>query len=465
MEQIGNKLIQINVTDSSLPVSGVPDTGIFGGISGIVDGLSSTPITTILLAAIVIAIPLCVIAIVLSRLHHDKTRTGKIAKHGGILSKITIGLTPALVALAVVVAPVIHTLAIEPLDSQTLSITIDKARSLSASGTSTVVLGKSASSHADIFAALNNNFDGNLGTNLSISAASIADSLESVELSTTKKHIYTTGPVEAGYNTDFDITVAITENLPVGEYVGNVEFSAEYVEADTTVDITLWCNAGSVIQPLSLPSPDTDDEILRDGVYIGKVVSLDIDSDFTLPTPNELGLYGETCDSNNSEWGWVSSGSPNSESNIDNWFFGAITHYWPTGVLYAQPGEAVIASNTLPIKPLTPGYSIPMPQPDPSEEWYECYVRIMNAESDNEVAGCEQYLEDIDEWAIAMFVPWFDGYEEWWSTNKANQYDRFDLWCDEWFDWLVKYYNDNNKQIVFDGMEAKWEPAWSQPVD
>lgn len=243
MNQIGNKLIEINVTDSSLdtPEAG---TGFLDGFNNMIDGLMATPLELVLFVAMMVAIPLCIFAIILVKLHNKQTGHSKLIKNGDKIAKNILRFTPIAVAVAIIATPLFSHAIINPtlLDNSPISITIDKATALSATGETTVTFEDTATSHVDIYAALNTNFDNNLGSNLTISTANTDDLSSTANLSTTTNHIYTTGPVTTGETTIFNVKVDITEDLPVGTYKGQVDFYGDYImleEFKFTIDTTL----------------------------------------------------------------------------------------------------------------------------------------------------------------------------------------------------------------------------------
>lgn len=421
MKPIADKLVEINITDSNLAASTMPNAPNTGLLSNITDGLVSTPITTIILAALAVAVPLCILAVVLSRLHHNKAKSSKYFKISGILSKATIGFTPIAVILAVIAAPVIHSFAKsgQPLDSTPISITIDKATALSASDVTTTTLSETATERADIFAELDNDFNGFLGKDLTVSAASANNPESAINLSTINTLVHSTpNPVTADDTVDLNVTVSITEDLPVGNYEAKVSFYADYIQAPIepeTATITFWCLAGG--GGINTRTDDVklngSDEILVDDGYIGKSFTYNVGDSFELLPPGELGLYGKECNEGGS---WR-----NSEKYNDDYSY----LYWPGGMFERNPGD------------LTDIQTVPKQfvgaQPDPSNEpWYDkCWL-------DYDWAYCNNN-EDYQDWMYDIYYPWHDTY------------------VNDWVDWTLNYWDSNQAWPAVDTMEFVWE--------
>ena len=437
MESLGNKLVEIVVKDSNL-LAGAPNTGSGSGfLNTIAEGLASTPLATIILVALSTAAVLSVIAIILARLHHNKARGSYASKLARTMSKVTMALSPVVVALAVVITPILTTLASDrnTLPNTPISITIDKATSLSASDITTLTLDKDATSHADIYADIDTTFNNNLGTNLLVSANNVNDPNTISDIYTTQTLIYTTGPVVAGDEEDFNVTVSITEDLPVGTYTGRISFYGEYFQAaPKTASVTYWCYArGGVAEQAPAGQSirllegggyyDDDDD------YISKTMTYNLEETFTFPTPRELGL--DCYDDGEEDVDLLDRTGVNhgmSWSNLEKWNENGTFYYWP----YEMTGGSPFFEDTATMIAVPSQFT--GTQPDPSEEyWYEdCWLNY-----DDNWYYCDNN-DDYWDWIDDIYWPW------------QNQYEN------RWRNWTAYYYYSNNSAPVFDGMELEW---------
>lgn len=413
MQEIGNKLIEIRVTDSNLTAPGA-GTGFLNdlgsGLGGIVDGLVATPALLVVLIALAVAVPLSILAIVLSRLHHKRTNRTSAA------SRTILKATPIAATLAIVAAPLLTLAAPSPLDNTPVTITIDKATALSATDTTTVSLNQDATSHVDIYAQLDNDFNGYLNTDLTVGAANTNDSTPATYLSTTNDLIYTTGPAVAGDTTNFDITVAITENLPVGDYVGQVSFYGDFVQKETAT-VTFWCQASYGNAKVTMDSQLASDVssydmsgIMSNGDDVGRAITFNIGDSYELPTPNELELEGAYCDNEGDNMYWRGWTVANGQLVWD--------------IMYPNLGDTIdIVASPVDKEPIPSG-----------EVWYEQCWKNWNYDGD----FCPQYNQEI-----SAFAEIWDAWE--------YQYNSFG-----WSNWIDEYYNEHGAYPVVDGMAFKW---------
>lgn len=423
MDSIGNKQIEINVLDSRLaaPEAG---TGFLDSLGGMMDGLTATPLELVLFMAMMVAIPLCILSIILVQLHHRRTGRSKIVKNGDKIAKNMLRLTPIAVAMAIIATPLISHAIMNPimLDNSSISITVDKATALTDTGQTTVFFADTATSHVDIYAALDKDFDGNLGSNLLISAANINDASSTTNLSTTNNLVYTTGPVVMGEITMFDITVDITEDLPVGVYKGQIDFYGDYFQ-DTVVQddimFNLWCETDA-------------------GEPIKETVSLAYGETYTFPTPPELGLTGGECSKVFDHSTWATN-----DTYDENKF------YWPQGGLsygvdiLAQPANKSVAAEMFIGRFVEPV----------DEPWYDCWLA-----GDFSTEACLTYQDDYLAWEDATYSGVYDA---WAYDDVAGQWqyspEEYVRWESAWYDWSYAYFYSNNSTLpVFDGMNLYW---------
>lgn len=435
MQEIGNKLIEIHVTDSGLVA---PGAGLLDNLGGMADGLIATPALMIVLIALAVAVPLSILAVVLSRLHHKRTN------RPSTVGKTMLRLTPIAAILAIVAAPLLTLATPSPLDNTPISITIDKATVLSASDTTTVSLNQDATSHADIYAELDNDFNGYLNTDLTVSAANTNDSTSITNLSTTNNLIYSTNPVAAGDTTDFQIAVSITEDLPVGDYTGQVSFYGDFVQKEQ-IEVTFWCwgNGGAVEKSAPVTLPVVGDDILEDEEgRIGKTAILNVGDMYNMPTPNELGLYGGQCDAEYATDGYDYNGW----SVIER--FDSDHYYSPEFMFAPSAGSMMNAVSLSTIQPLfIQNYPEPVDEP-----WYQgCYV-------DGNQVICETYEDDILQWISQQEryggIWYYDvGLSEWsygWGSDPYQE------WQTDWQDLFENHFLNNGAIPVYDGLELIW---------
>lgn len=410
MQDLGNKLIEIHVTDSNLTT---PGAGFFDDFGGMVDGLVATPALMVVLIALAVAVPLCILAITLSRLHHKRTGRSSVA------GKTMLRITPIVAAAAIIATPLLTNAMINPvlLPNTPISITIDKATALSATDTTTVIFDQDATLKTDIYAQLDTDFNGHLGSNLTVSTANTTDLSLITNLSTTNNWVYESGPVAAGDMTDFNVTVNITEDLPIGDYVGQVSFYGQAVQAPVEkATVTFWCHVGApdikILQAQS-DSVGVGDEILTDGgSYIGREVTLDVGSSYSAPLPNDLDLYGEECNRLTHPDG----------SQHDKYYWRA---NFPNHSMVVYAGEQMIAT-------VSPVGAEPVPS---DKVWYEQCWKDNNWEP----SFCDQYDAEIDDYFLNTWLPW------------EVEYNNFD-----WQTWVEEFFDENGVLPVFDGVNFRW---------
>lgn len=282
MYDISNKMVEIHVTDSS---AGAPGAGMLQQIMSDSGGSAlADPILMTILLTLVIALPIIILAVVLSR---------KRSPH----AKKVLCLTPLSMVAAVIMLPLVSLAAddMTAIDASPLQITIDKGQSLSASAKVDAVLSHDATDHVNVYAKVNSDFGGKLGNDIGISASYDSQEASLVNLSQDNALIYSTpGAIVAPVDVGFVVGVTIDESLPVGSYVGEISFLGDYVQIVEPLMGTVKFSCYSAAD-------------LSETELISKSVVVEEGTSFAAPTANQLDLAGGQCGDQFGSWEFVDS--------------------------------------------------------------------------------------------------------------------------------------------------------------
>lgn len=368
MEELKNQIININVTDGSLPAGpGVPDTG-----NHIANSIfSAMPDNTIWVIGLILLATVVIVMWLLKSRHARK-------------ALFTI---PAMVLALMVFSPLILQASVTvPLPSDEISITVDKNKSLSSTAPTNILLEQDASDYAEISANLTNDLGGLVGEDVFIAVQPSSGSY--TDLTTTNQVITQINEVVAPMNIPMNVRVTIDENLPVGSYNVEINYYGRFVQLPAQATMTFTCDSNIVFPPtVDATSFSVASFTVNPIDDLTTELTLNVGDTLTLPSPDEIGLDCSEIEGDYweayylAEWGYDYYHS----YNIDD----------STGI--TEP----------------PFFMLPGPSPS-SQPWYEeCWIDWQPI--------CTEYEDAINEWYEGVYEPWLDAWYEAWYEYE-DQY-------------------------------------------
>lgn len=449
MDVIKDYEINVNVVDcpidglvvDSSPTIIAPDTG---GFESVVSAVTSN-----VLLADIILIVIGLLAVGLILLLGQKKQL-KATKVFAVLPMIALAL-----ALFNPLAPAKA--------DELVNVTVKKCEIASGEASANISTAMSASDYVKFSSLITSNDTDLVKISVLSATAGAYPTGEEVVLTEDGQTVYISdGPLAADSIINLVFSITVDPAIELGKYKANVKLVETYVDTEQPsepVSVTLWCRSGYGVDNVSFAptSAIIGEENLQSGDYIGKTITLDVGDNYTMPTPNELGLYGGECDENSYRgypYNWVTYGKPD---NINGMFLkGATALYWPSYIINAPFGSTVSITNELPVEFMSP--DIEIPYPDPSEPWHSCSVKYIEYDFLN-WGDCDQYWDEIDQWYTDVFDPWYNSiYSEWLSEDQDDFWSRYDNWLLGWRNFMNSYHSSNDGDwLLFDGMDLIWE--------